>query len=428
MGHAKGKAAARAAAEPDAVLSFPGSAEARPLSTDGFLTGKRVFTLDMRADARAIPLPARSVDLVVTSPPYWKKRDYGFDAQIGQEATPQEYVENLVRALREWRRLLTPYGSVFLNIGDTYHNRSLAAVPGRVEAAASDDGWLVRNRIIWSKSGGMPDPATNRLANRHEYVLHLASTNDYYYDMLGYAERYGNGANPGDVWNIALKRNMGAHLAPFPDELVERAVLLGCPHAVCSACGKPRRRIVTRTAELDPARPQARRAMEIARLSGLTPAHIAAVQATGISDAGKALLVQNGTDRNAPEVKRLAAEAKAVLGGYFREFTFARKRTTGWTECGCGAGFRPGIVLDPFQGTGTTLRVANALGRSAIGVDFAPESSFGDGRGATANGDDTRDDRGEPRRHVGVPPRAAKAENPPALRGLPVRAAHGGAD
>ena len=285
----------------DTLICFPPSTDAWPPSDAEFLKANRLFKLDIHADTRAIPLPSGSVDLVVTSPPYWRKRDYGFVAQIGQEESPKDYVDNLMHALREWRRLLTPYGSVFLNIGDTYHNRSLAAVPGRVEAAASDEGWLVRNRIIWTKPGGMPEPATNRLANRHEYILHLASTKDYYYDVFGYAERYGNGANPGDVWNIALRRNMGAHLAPFPDELVERSVLLACPEAVCVTCGKPRRRIVARTAELDPSRPQARRAMEIAKLNGLTPAHIAAVQATGISDAGKG---SAGPERHRPECTR----------------------------------------------------------------------------------------------------------------------------
>jgi hypothetical protein len=315
-----------------------------------------------------------SVDLIVTSPPYWRKRDYGFPDQIGQEPTPQEYVQNLISSLREWRRVLSKWGSVFLNIGDTYWNRSLAGIPGRLESTACDDGWVLRNRIIWRKEGGMPEPARNRLANRHEYILHLAVTSDYYYDMVGYAEKFGNGANPGDVWDVSLKRNMGGHLAPFPDELVERAIHLGCPLHVCTNCGAPRRRIIERTAELDPDRPQARRAMALAREKRLTEKHIAAIQATGISDAGKALRVQTGTGRNSEEVKRLAAEAKAALGGYFREFTFAKKRTTGWTKCECGAPFRNGIVLDPFMGTATTLRVALVMGRNAIGVDLAPKT------------------------------------------------------
>jgi DNA modification methylase len=330
---------------------------------------------ELQGDARGIPLPDKTVDLIVTSPPYWRKRDYGFKGQIGQEATPQEFIRNLVAALREWRRLLTRWGSIFIDIGDTYWNRSLAGVPGRLEAAACDDGWILRNRIIWTKASGMPDPVKNRLVNRHEYILHLAVTADYYYDMMGYSERFGNGTNPGDVWEIPLKRNMGNHLATYPDELVERAVLLACPEQVCTRCDRPRRRIVQKTAELDPARPQARRAMELAHQKGLTQNHIAAIQATGISDAGKALRVQNGTGRNSDQVKRLAAEAKAALGGYFREFTFAKRRTVGWTDCGCSAPFRPGIVLDPFAGTGTTLRVANRLGRSAIGIDLAPQEN-----------------------------------------------------
>jgi hypothetical protein len=163
---------------------------------------------------------------------------------------------------------------------------------------------------------------------------------------------------------------LGKHLAPFPSEIVERAITLACPQLVCSTCGKPRRRIVERTAELDTSRPQAKRAKEIAEEKQLTPEHIAAIQATGISDAGKARRVQSGTDKNAESVRKLALEAKAILGGYFREFTFAKRRSCDWTDCRCGAPFMPGVVLDPFMGTGTTLDVAKAMGRSAIGVDL----------------------------------------------------------
>jgi len=160
-----------------------------------------------KADARHIPLPDKSVDLIITSPPYWRKRDYGISDQIGQEKTPREYVDAIIEALREWRWVLRPTGSVFLNIGDTYWKRSLTGIPGRIEAQARDDDWIIRNRIIWAKDGGMPEPAQNRLANRHEYILHLAVTHDYYYDMFGYSELFGTGANPGDVWHIGLRRN-----------------------------------------------------------------------------------------------------------------------------------------------------------------------------------------------------------------------------
>ena len=331
-------------------------------------------------DARRIPLRDNSVDLIVTSPPYWLKRDYGVTGQIGQEATPEEYVDSLVDCMKEWRRVLYRWGSVFINIGDTYHNGTLASTPSRLEIAAQSDGWTLRNRIIWAKTAGMPDPAKDRLKNRHEHILHFtARRRGYYYDQFGYATKYGNGTGPADVWQVGLRRDLGRHLAPFPPELVDRTITLACPIQVCSACGEPRRRIVERTAELDPARPQAKRAMELAAEVGLTPKHIAAIQATGISDAGKAMKTQSGTGRNAEHIRELAVEAKALLGGYFREFTFAKRTTVGWTKCKCNSCFRPGIVLDPFMGTGTTLRAAAAAKRRGIGVDLLVDEDCGEG-------------------------------------------------
>ncbi len=323
-------------------------------------------------DARETGLPDNSVDLIVTSPPYWNKRDYGHADQIGQETTPEAYVNAILDCLDEWRRVLRPHGSVFLNVGDTYHKKSLLGIPGRIEwDAVNNRRWFVRNRIIWAKESGMPDPVKNRLANRHEYVIHLTAKPNYYYDLAGYSAEMGNGANPGDVWTINPERNMGQHLAPYPKELVRRAVLLAAPLQVCGECGAPRQRVIERTGELDPKRPQARRAMELAKERGLTPAHIRAIQAFGVSDVGKATKYQNGTGRNSLDVQRLAAEAKLALGGYFREFTFGNKRTVGWTDCGHGQPTR-GVVFDPFAGTGTTLKTAVAERRDAIGVDLVP--------------------------------------------------------
>lgn len=324
------------------------------------------------ADARQLPLPDSDVDLVVTSPPYWRKRDYGVAGQLGQEDTPAGYVAALADCLSEWRRVLTPTGSVMLNVGDSYHRRTLAGIPARIETAAIDAGWLVRNRIIWAKTRGNPDPAKDRLTPRHEYVLHLTPRR-YHYDLTGYAEQYGRGANPGDVWLIDPERGLHSHLAPFPVELARRAILLGCPRSVCTQCGHVAERITAPSGELDPSRPQARRAMQLAAEAGLTERHLAAIRATGISDAGKAQRTQTGTGRNSAEVQQLAAEAKAVLGGYFREFTYGPKRTIGWTDCGHDQ-TRPGRVLDPFSGTGTTGVAAAELGRDYIGVDLNPDS------------------------------------------------------
>lgn len=356
--------------EPAAGGAKLGSATISQLSDweAGLLDPNLTFT---PGDARKTGLPDNSVDLIVTSPPYWNKRDYGHADQIGLEPTPDAYVASIMECLDEWRRILRPHGSIFLNVGDTYFNKSLIGIPGQIEWQAAKGKWLIRNRIIWAKESGMPDPVKNRLANRHEYIIHLTYTSDYYYDLVGYAREFGNGANPGDVWTINPERNMGQHLAPYPRELVRRAITLAAPEQVCGTCGVPRRRVVERTAELDPARPQAKRAMELARQHRLTAEHIRAIQSFGVSDVGKATKFQTGTGRNSARVQRLAAEAKAALGGYFREFTFAKNRTVGWTDCGHGTPAR-GVVLDPFAGTGTTLKTAIDEGRDAIGVDLVP--------------------------------------------------------
>ena len=360
----------RAATDPTAGGARLGTARIGQLSdwTNDLSEPTLTFT---PGDARRTGLADNSVDLIVTSPPYWNKRDYGHADQIGLEPTPDAYVESIMECLEEWRRVLRPHGSVFLNVGDTYYNKSLLGIPGQIEWRAAKGKWLIRNRIIWAKESGMPDPVKNRLANRHEYIIHLTCGSNYYYDLVGYSEEFGNGANPGDVWTINPERNMGQHLAPFPSEIVRRAIMLAAPPQICETCNVPRQRLVERTAELNPSRPQARRAMELAAEHHLTPEHIRAIQAFGVSDVGKATKFQNGTGRNTLEVQRLAAEAKAALGGYFREFTFANKRTVGWTDCGHQTPAR-GVVLDPFAGTGTTLKTAILEERNAIGVDLVP--------------------------------------------------------
>ena len=323
-----------------------------------------------KGDARALPINDGSVDLVLTSPPYWKKRDYGHDDQIGQEATPEEYVDSLMSALEEWGRVLRDTGTILLNIGDKFENTSRIGLPWKVAEAARKQGWRVRSEIVWHKPNGMPTPSRERFNTRHEYIFHLTPEGDYYFDKFGFEAVYND---PVDVWRIPHDRNE-THLAPFPKELVKRGLIAACPPAVCESCGQPRERIVEKSlTQLNPERPQARRAMDRFDESDLGEEHIKAVRAMGVADAGKGKVVQNGTGPNSDEVVELANEAKEVLGGYFREFTFPEKTTTGWTVCECDSPHTvPGKVLDPFAGSGTTGEVARKMEFSAVGVDIDP--------------------------------------------------------
>ncbi len=347
-------------------------------------------------------LPDRSVQAIVTSPPYWRMRQYTDDPrEIGQEPTPAEYVVALVAVFRECRRVLADDGTLWLNLGDAYADdrkwggstggkhagglhgqrgpgrakvrtglppKSLIGLPWRVAFALQDDGWVLRNDIIWHKPNGMPSPATDRCVMNHEYVFLFAKQPTYFFDADAIAEPAVSTSNRGGG-------KKAQHLVKGPGEFGDGFKSRWLPK------GGP-----------ESERPQLRRAYELAQQHGLTDAHIAAIRASGISDTGKTAATQTGTGANSAEVQRLAAEAKTALGGYWREFLLkpTRNARSVWSiapepladehyapmplaladRC-IRAATRPGdAVLDPFGGSGTTARAAVALGRRAVLIDL----------------------------------------------------------
>lgn len=326
----------------------------------------------------AAHFPPQGFDTIVTSPPYWQRRDYGHPDQLGQEETPEQFVAVLAETVAGWAKWLAPHGSVFVNLADTHHNGFLVGTPMLFELAMRERGWRIAHRLVWSKSSSVPTPSPRRLASRHETVLQLVpprrpKETGYYFDRFALTDRL-PAAEIGDVWHVAPSQGKSGHIAPFPVELVRRILLLACPERVCETCGKPHQRQVGPSAELDSKRPQARRAMKLFAEKGLTEDHLAAIRAVGISDAGMGKKLQKGAGRNSARVQGLADEAKEALGGYFREFTFAPKQHLGWEACTCGAPTRPGWLLDPFAGSNTSLVAARELGFRAVGVDLTPHS------------------------------------------------------
>lgn len=201
------------------------------------------------------------VQTCVTSPPYFGLRDYGVEGQLGQENTPQEYINNLVEVFRKVRGLLNDDGTLWLNIGDSYEDKNLLGTPWRLASALQAEGWYLRQDIIWHKPNAMPESVTDRCTKAHEYLFLLSKSAKYYFDYKAIQEpaaqpdrvrkdrfggtKYTQESSPGfkhsemsvftgsavrnrrSVWSIATRPYKGAHFATFPTDLVRPCVLAG---------------------------------------------------------------------------------------------------------------------------------------------------------------------------------------------------------
>jgi DNA modification methylase len=350
-------------------------------------------------------LPDASVDLVMTSPPFLALRSYlpadhpDKSKEIGSEATPAEFIDTLLDVVEECARVLTPHGSLVFELGDKYAEsggaggdynddglragqprfghvptgegwplgKSLCFVPqlfgaslayGRnlLRPERTTEPWRVRNYIAWCR----PNPPVGSLSDKcrpaTSYLTVATKARDRWFDMdsvrvpsrgravdgnnikgadersIRFAQRVDSnpaGAPLLDWWEIPTQPYSGSHYATFPDELARRVILLMCPTKVCLECGKPSRRIT--------------------QLDGYTD-HNGVLHpegekwSSGISNGG-------GAHSNKPGSRTTTTT------------------TVGWTDCLHGA-FRPGLVLDPFAGSGTTLAMAQGNGRSSIGIDL----------------------------------------------------------
>lgn len=219
-------------------------------------------------------IPRRSVQMCVTSPPYYGLRDYEKDGQIGRESSPEVYIANLVKVFDEVYRVLMDDGSLWLNIGDTYAHRpyanvkrkDLIGIPWMLAFALRERGWYLRSDIVWRKTNAMPEGAKDRPSRCYEHIFLFAKSPRYYFDYHAleqpiaeetkaryqrnrserskfFASSYGQGLEKHlgqvteecrqvcrgkDVWDISTNAyRMGEHFAMFPEKLVEPCILAG---------------------------------------------------------------------------------------------------------------------------------------------------------------------------------------------------------
>ena len=353
----------------------------------------------IRANSRSLPLADNSVDLVITSPPYFALRSYQdggehYEGQIGDEATPTEFVDALLEVTAECARVLKPSGSIFVNLGDKYvadnrgsggdakrgaskhaprgplgfitggmRQKSLMGLPWRYALRCIDDlGLILRAEVIWSKPNGLPESVTDRVRRSHEQWFHFTLEPRYFSAVdeireahIGPALADARGRNQRGFTGAPTNEGMaGNHLGKLPGSVwtVPTEPLrvpdhLGVDHFAAFPTEWPRRII-----------------------QGWSPAGVCVACGEGRRPVSEK--VANGKDRSGPQARRVVGYLPVDRSDWQENV----QRVITGHSCACPeptAPTTPAVVLDPFGGTGTTAMVAKALGRHCITVDMSAD-------------------------------------------------------
>lgn len=327
-----------------------------------YLESEQITPIFLLGDATTIlrELPASSIDFCMTSPPYWGKREY-HNGGIGLEDDYEDYIANLMAVLAQVKRVLKSAGSFWLNVGDTYHRKKLLGIPWRIALRLMDEqGWILRNDIVWNKVKGGLDNAKDRVRSIHENIFFFVKeARDYYFDI------------------DAIRAK------PRKAKVVDGAVVT----ATGVTGVRYKRQIEMSTALKGKEKENALEALDTM---------LESVQQGEISDFR--MIIRNQQRATHSDSERVSGRAKELKekGFYFLKYhpkgskpddvweilpEDTQKRSlhfAPYPEDLCKipilASCPPeGITLDPFCGTGTTMRVAQMLGRKSVGIDISEE-------------------------------------------------------
>lgn len=327
------------------------------------LLEQRTFSpLFIQGDAKEVlqSLPTGLVDFCMTSPPYWGKREYE-NGGIGLENTFEEYIDNLLSIFREVWRVLKPTGSFWLNIGDTYINKRLSGIPWRVSLRMMDEqGWALRDHVIWHKVKGGPDNTTDRLRNVHEQVFHFVKQpTGYYFDADAIRSnpkktKVVNGAivSASGVSGVRYKRQI--ELSTHLTEEEKQAAM----HDLEQMLNRVRSSEVADFRMIIRGQQRATHS-DSERVSG---------RAKELRDKGYYFLMYDPKGSKPGDVWDILPEDTQKRNGHFAPYPEDLCRIPILATCPPA-----GIVLDPFCGTGTTNFVAQTLARKSIGIDISDE-------------------------------------------------------
>ncbi|BBX63230.1 methyltransferase [Mycobacterium saskatchewanense] len=295
-------------------------------------------------------LPDASVDCVITSPPYYSLRDYGAAGQIGLERHVDHWVENLAAISRQVARVLVTTGTYWLNVGDTYSvhpsqggpRKSLLMAPERLALRLQADGWIIRNKIVWAKPNPMPTSIPDRLNTAYEVVYVLARQSQYFFDLD--AIRVPHVSTRSAVKGSSRPVRKESWRGPNSDTVTGLAAL--------KATGR------------------------VGHPLGKNPGDVWTIAPGGYRSTHHAIypltLAERMIAAGCPEARctrcRLPWQRTVIraLGG-----TATRAALT--PTCLCQTGREPGLVLDPFMGSGTSAVAAEKIGRDWLGIELNPQ-------------------------------------------------------
>jgi len=299
-------------------------------------------------------MPNSFIQTSITSPPYYKLRDYGHKEQIGQEETPKEYIENIVEIYKEVKRVLREDGTCAINIGDKYvvkkeykdlylKNKDLMGLPWELASELRKDGWYLRQMYPWVKCDALPENVNDRPNTSIEYVIFLSKSQKYYFDMEGAKECLGIKRNwrNGDgllFLDVPKEKTKHSHCAPMPQELVKVFIkTLTSEQGCCNICRTPLKRFVHKD-----------------RIKGK------------VEFKGKSKTYYDSNSKNSTTSLNTSIANKDK---------YVKTKTLKWDfNCNCKDNLKgKQIILDPFSGSGTTGIVAMSLSHNYIGIELNPE-------------------------------------------------------
>jgi site-specific DNA-methyltransferase (adenine-specific) len=296
----------------------------------------------------------------MTSPPYWGKREYT-NGGIGLEADYRDFIDRLAAVFARVKRVLKPTGSFWLNIGDSYSDKQLLGIPWRLVLKLTDDqGWILRNSVIWNKVKGGPDNTIDRLRNVHENVFHFVKIpKGYYFD----ADAIRSNPKKAKVVNGSIVSATGVSGVRYKRQIElstslseeERRKAFAALHDMLNQISQGKiadfRMIIRgqqRTTHSDSE-----------QVSG---------RARELQEKGFYFLKYHPNGSKPSDVWDIIPEDTQKRATHFAPYPEDLCKIPILSTCP-----PDGIVLDPFCGTGTTMLVAHKLGRKSVGIDISDE-------------------------------------------------------